>query len=499
MLIQELIKIFLLTAEKLCFRVTDKQMFTIVTKIKNNLTGNGLQENISPAIIDMGNVEIKKMIFDLKRKEILEKYGSSITWEESRHSWRLRLRMQDGKLQQARRIDAKKSELEDMLVEYYITKERSEEGKQEAQQHFTQNSLAVLYQDFMAYKKTQVSTSTITRMAADWKRFYAEETDFISKSYKLLTAIDIRIFFGQLLDKHYIKRRCFNNATGILKQMLEFAVERGDIHASPYPSSLRFQSRKFKPDDNRTEDTEVYNKDDRAILCAEMLRRFANNPINTAPLAPLLAFELGTRKGEELAIDERDIDMEARTVFLHRQVVVKFNVNDLEHCSKNGLEIIEHAKKGSDRTICLTDRAMELIHMIRNTKKEYGLSYQHLLFVSPDNGIMKLNAVDAQMKRGCEYAGLPLRTMHKIRKSVASDLFDAGVSLTDIAGLLGHSTIQTTINHYIFNTKSREESARRVAMVQEMIRNGNADTEGSLAKKLPDLKNNPETPVFRVF
>ena len=76
--------------------------------------------------------------------------------------------------------------------------------------------------------------------------------------------------------------------------------------------------------------------------------------------------------------------------------------------------------------------------MVRNAKKEYGLSYQNLLFVSPENGIMKPRAVDAQMICGCEYVGIPLRTMHKIRKTVASDLFDAGVSLTDIAGLPGH-------------------------------------------------------------
>ena len=41
---------------------------------------------------------------------------------------------------------------------------------------------------------------------------------------------------------------------------------------------MSFQNRKFKPDDNRSEDTEIYSQDDRAILCAEMLRRFANNP-----------------------------------------------------------------------------------------------------------------------------------------------------------------------------------------------------------------------------
>ena len=55
--------------------------------------------------------------------------------------------------------------------------------------------------------------------------------------------------------------------------------------------------------------------------------------------------------------------------------------------------------------------------MVRNAKKEYGLSYENLLFVSPENGIMKPRAVDAQMICGCEYVGIPLRTMHKIRKN----------------------------------------------------------------------------------
>lgn len=38
-----------------------------------------------------------------------------------------------------------------------------------------------------------------------------------------------------------------------------------------------------------------------------MERRLANNPSNTAPLAVLLDFELGVRKGELLALKSTDI------------------------------------------------------------------------------------------------------------------------------------------------------------------------------------------------
>ncbi len=58
------------------------------------------------------------------------------------------------------------------------------------------------------------------------------------------------------------------------------------------------------------------------MLSNEMERRLKNNPSNTAPLAVLLDFELGTRKGEILAISRSDIS--GNKIHIHRQLVEEY-------------------------------------------------------------------------------------------------------------------------------------------------------------------------------
>ena len=125
MLLQELIKSLLTTAEFFCLKLTDEQIMSIVLQVKEILYQNGLQDN-SPAdiISDMGGTEIQIMVSKLKRKEILEKHGSSITWEKNRNRWRIRIPLGNDKYKTYRSED--KKELEDILIEYCITKERSE-------------------------------------------------------------------------------------------------------------------------------------------------------------------------------------------------------------------------------------------------------------------------------------------------------------------------------------------------------------------------------------
>lgn len=68
------------------------------------------------------------------------------------------------------------------------------------------------------------------------------------------------------------------------------------------------------------------------------------------------------------------------------------------------------------------------------------------------------DAVDAQVKRGCEYIGIPVKTMHKIRKTYASTLLHNGVNLSIVKDMLGHADEATTLKHYIYNIENSDET-----------------------------------------
>lgn len=191
-----------------------------------------------------------------------------------------------------------------------------------------------------------------------------------------------------------------------------------------------------------------------------MERRLRNNPSNTAPLAVLLDFELGTRKGEILAISLSDI-VDNR-IHIHRQLVEEFDTSDLNKIKSKGFHIVDYTKsEDGDRWLPLTVKAKEIIKRVQAINKEYGYGYEDFLFVK-DGMCISPDAVDAQIKRGCEYIGIPVKTMHKIRKTYASTLLHNGVNISIVKDMLGHADESTTLKHYIYNIEDNTETYNKV-------------------------------------
>ncbi len=191
-----------------------------------------------------------------------------------------------------------------------------------------------------------------------------------------------------------------------------------------------------------------------------MERRLKNNPKNTAPLAVILDFELGTRKGEILAISESDI--EDGWIHIHRQVVEKFDISDIDNIKSTGFEVVNYTKSSDgDRWLPLSQKALETIKRVQDINHQYKECYEDFLFVK--NGkIMSPDAVDAQLIRGCKYIGIKVKTMHKIRKTYGSMLLHNGVNISAVKDMLGHADESTTMKHYIYNTMTDKETKEAV-------------------------------------
>jgi len=127
-----------------------------------------------------------------------------------------------------------------------------------------------------------------------------------------------------------------------------------------------------------------------------MERRLKNNPSNTAPLAIMLDFELGTRKGEILAICKADI-VDSR-IHIHRQLVEEFDTSDLNNIRSLGFHVVDYTKsEDGDRWLPLADRAKKILKRIEIINEEYGYRYKDFLFVK-DGKCLTPDAIDAQLK-----------------------------------------------------------------------------------------------------
>lgn len=385
-----------------------------------------------------------------KRKEILDKHINSIWYSEKADAWFTHL-PDDSAPDKRRKVRRKsKEDLLNYIVGFYKSAEKGYDAL----------TVEKLYCEFMQYKTKSVESGTIKRMAADWKKFYQPEKDFISKPVDKLTKIDIDIFLNDMISKNPMKKHGFYRVCGVLKQMLEYAVEANYIPASPY--RLKVNKKKFVPNKKKPGTIETYQENEKQSILAEMERRITNNPSNTAPLAVMLDFELGVRKGELLAL--RKSDIRGNQIHIQRELVEQFDTSDISNIKCLGYKAVDYTKSEcGDRWIPLSERALTIISRVEKINKKYGHSYEDFIFVR-GNYHLHPDAIDAQVKRGCEYTGMErVKTMHKIRKTYASTLNKRGVDTAIIAEMLGHADEATTMRYYIFNTEN-EESTHKIVL-----------------------------------
>ena len=394
-----------------------------------------------------------------KREEILKRHNYSIWHSNKEDVWYSYL-PDDSKPNNRKKIKRKRRrDLEDIICDFYISMQ-SEHTKTTQSKDW---SIESMFYEFMKHKANEVNSGTIKRMMADWERFYEPEKDFIAIPVKNLTKINIDDFFNGVLGKYNLKKKAFYNMCGILKQTLEYAVDAEYIEKNPY--RIKVNKKKFVSSSKKPSTKEVFQADEKEMLIDEMERRLKNNPSNTAPLAVMLDFELGTRKGEILAISKTDI-VDNR-IHIHKQLVEEFDTSDLNNIKSKGFHVVDYTKsEDGDRWLPLTDKAKRIIKRIEMINEKFGYQYEDFLFVK-DNKCLTPDAVDAQIKRGCEHIGIPVKTMHKIRKTYASTLLHNGVNLSIVKDMLGHADESTTLKHYIYNIENNTETDKKVLSALE--------------------------------
>lgn len=389
----------------------------------------------------------------MKREQILEQYGDLI--KHYGNEWYFRIPDKTLKNGCFRRRSKNREDIENKLCDYFIELEK----KQQSDKEQNTATLKELFYEFMEYKKSKVSGGTINRMMQDWKKFYEPHTEFIHKPFVEITKIDVDNLLNDIVNERTMKDKAFKNMCGVLKQTFEYAVNAEYIDKSPY--RVEVNKKKITPTRKKANEKEVFTAKERGILIKEMERRIQNDPLNAVPLAIMLDFEIGVRCGELLALKESDIISENGTskLYIHRQVVKENNITDLENIKQIGWNVVDYTKSDcGERKIPLTPKALEYIDRIRQINVLNGNQNKGFLFLTEDGTIITRDVLDGQLRRGCAYAGIPIRSMHKIRKTYASTLYQRGVSITIISKLLGHADESTTMKHYIFNLKDETET-----------------------------------------
>lgn len=411
-----------------------------------------LKYAVENGMIDLSYVQ--EQIEMNKRKELLAKHPYKI-WEGSDGKWRTYL--PDEK--KGRKLLKRNSEKEiELCIIDYIQQNYEENIRKDIASRI---NLQSIFPKWLEYKQIHTnSTSYIKRITADWNKFYAKQCEFITMPLQSMNFVLLDEWTHSMIKQHNLTKKSYYNMSLILRQCLDYAVECGYLSENVF-SRVRVNTKLFQRVKKKAGESQVYTIDEEERLIMDMIRRFKDNPKNTAPLAVILAFETGVRIGELCALKFEDID--GNYMHIQRQEIREFQKVDDYNMKFKCYKIVEYTKSEDGfRDIYLTTAAQKIIalakymNMVNNETCEDGYIFVH------NHKNINHYSIQAMILRGCKSVNMDVKTSHKIRKTYISTLIDSGLNIDAIRRFAGHSDERTTYGNYCYNRMTDQQTERIV-------------------------------------
>lgn len=179
------------------------------------------------------------------------------------------------------------------------------------------------------------------------------------------------------------------------------------------------------------------------------LTGFLMNNIDHVNVGILIAMYTGIRIGELCALKYQDILLENKTIIIDKTMQ---RIQNFKGC-KNKTDIIISSPKSdcSIREIPIPQFIIDII--LENNlyqKDAYILTGQKDKFIEPRSMENKFNKV-------ASVCGIRNITFHMIRHTFASTCIEAGVDIKTLSEILGHSSVNITLNRYVHSSMENKK------------------------------------------
>lgn len=116
------------------------------------------------------------------------------------------------------------------------------------------------------------------------------------------------------------------------------------------------------------------------------------------------------------------------------------------------------------RVVAIPQAFQWIREAIRKLHADNGSEF---VMLREDGSRLNTNCMRHRMRRVCDNVGIPRRSLHKIRKTYCSILFDSGVDQKLITDQMGHTDIMCSELHYHRNRKDLDEKIKTISAVSE--------------------------------
>ena len=160
---------------------------------------------------------------------------------------------------------------------------------------------------------------------------------------------------------------------------------------------------------------------------------------NSKNLGILLCLQTGLRLGEICGLQWKDIDFEKRTLTVCR-TLQKIYIKKKDN-SYSKVIISTPKTKHSNRQIPLSNEFINLIKSFQQNENYY--------FATGSINYFKPHCYRYYYQKLLHSLNLPKLTFHSLRHTFATQAIELGIDYKTVSEILGHSSINTTLNLYV--------------------------------------------------
>ena len=255
--------------------------------------------------------------------------------------------------------------------------------------------------------------------------------------------------------KKPLKQKTQKNYLAFVSNAFTYAVKNEYIKESP--------CRAIEVTETESEERDPYTLDEEVAL----LKKLDEREVPTHyKVFFMLLIHLGMRKGEALAIEWKDIDLDAKSVFSRR--------NSQYRNSRTGVFTTLPKTNGSIRCLKLPDEIIDLLPKLKaeqeELKRNVGDNWvEHdRLFTTWNGEPMRPNRPYTWLQKFCERENLPFKGLHNFRHALVTNLVHERTDIATVSSIVGHSNPNITLGIYTHEIK--EATARGCDTISNLLK-----------------------------
>lgn len=255
--------------------------------------------------------------------------------------------------------------------------------------------------------------------------------------------------------KKPLKQKTQKNYLAFVSNAFTYAVKNEYIKESPCKA--------IEVTETESEERDPYTLDEEVALLKKLNEKGA--PTHYKVFFMLL-IHLGMRKGEALAIEWKDINLDAKSVFIRR--------NSQYRNSRTGVFTTLPKTKGSIRCLKLPDEIIDLLPKLKaeqeELKRNVGDNWvEHdRLFTTWNGEPMRPNRPYTWLQKFCEREDLPFKGLHNFRHALVTNLVHERTDIATVSSIVGHSNPNITLGIYTHEIK--EATARGCDTISNLLK-----------------------------